>query len=66
MKKLLCKFANWILKRCLNQNMTFDENVYINGKTYKLVKATAEMSPHQYSIINFEVIDGYVDGNVGG
>jgi hypothetical protein len=38
--------------------MTFGENVYINGKTYKLAKATAEMSPHQYTIINFEVIDG--------
>ena len=62
MKKLLCKFANWILRKCLNQTMTFDENVYINGKPYNLVKATAEMSPHQYTIINFEVIDGYIGG----
>lgn len=60
MKKLLCKCANWVLRKCLNQTMTFDENVYINGKTYKLAKATAEMSPHNYTIINFEVIDGNI------
>ena len=58
MKKLLCRFANWILRKCLNQTMTFNENVYINGRTYKLAKATTEISPHQYTIINFEVIDG--------
>lgn len=60
MKKLLCKCVNWILRKCLNQTMTFDENVYINGKTYKLAKVTAEMSPHNYTIINFEVIDGNI------
>lgn len=58
MKKLLCKFANWILRKCLNQTMIFDENVYINGQTYKLAKATSEISPHQYTVINFEVIAG--------
>ena len=58
MKKLLCKFANWILRRCTSSVIAFNDKVYINGRTYELVKATTETSPYAYTIINFEVIDG--------
>lgn len=58
MKRLLCKFANWILRRCISPVIAFNDEVYINGKTYKLVKATAEISPYVHTVINFEVIDG--------
>ena len=58
MKKLLCRFANWILRRCTEPIIAFNDKVYINGKTYELVKATTEISPYAYTIINFEVIDG--------
>lgn len=58
MKKLLCKIANWILRKCTDPTIAFNEDVYINGKTYKLVKATTEMSPYSHAVINFEVISG--------
>lgn len=58
MKKLLCRFANWILRRCTEPIIVFNDKVYINGKTYELVKATTEISSYAYTIINFEVIDG--------
>lgn len=57
MKKLLCKFANWILRRCTSEVITFQDEIYINGRTYKLLKATTEISPHTYTVIHFEVID---------
>ena len=58
MKKLLCKFANWILRKSLNPITTFNNKIYINGREYTLSKATSEMSRHAYTIINLEVIDG--------
>ena len=58
MKKLLCKFANWILRQCVEPTIAFKEDLYINGKTYKLVQVTTEMSPYSHVVINFEVIDG--------
>ena len=58
MKKLLCKFANWILRKCTQPTIAFTDDVYINGRTYKLVKSNTEISPHFYTTINFEVIDG--------
>lgn len=58
MKKLLCRFANWILRRCTEHTIAFNNEVYINGKTYTLIKATTEISPYVHTVINFEVIDG--------
>lgn len=58
MKKLLCKFANWILRRCTGDVIAFEDELYINGATYRLVKATTEISPHAHTVIHFEVIDG--------
>ena len=58
MKKLLCKFANWILRNCVEATIAFKDDIYINGRTYKLVKSTTEISPHCYTVINFEVIQG--------
>jgi hypothetical protein len=58
MKKLLCKFANWILRKCLNPIISYNDKVYINGKEYTFSNATSEMSRHAYTIINLEVIDG--------
>jgi len=58
MKKLLCRFANWILRKCTGPLIAFNEDVYINGNTYKLVQVTTEMSPYSHVVINFEVIGG--------
>lgn len=58
MKRLLCKFANWILRKCTAPIIGFEEDLYINGKTYKLVQASTEVSPHSYVVIHFEVIGG--------
>ena len=58
MKRLLCRFANWILRQCVEPTIAFEEDLYINGKTYKLVQATTEMSPYSYVTIHFEVISG--------
>lgn len=58
MKKLLCRFANWILTRCTEPTIAFNDKIYINGKTYTLVQATTKTSPYAYTVINFEVIDG--------
>ena len=58
MKKLLCKFANWILRKCTKPTIAFEDDLYINGNTYKLIQVNTEMSPHSYTTIHFEVIDG--------
>jgi hypothetical protein len=58
MKKLLCKFANWILRKCTSPVIAFNEDLYINGRSYKLSKATTELSPYAHTVINFEVVDG--------
>ena len=58
MKKLLCRFANWILRKCTEPTIAFEEDVYVNGRTYRLIKATTEVSPYANVVINFEVIDG--------
>ena len=58
MKKLLCKFANWILRKCTESTIAFEKDVYINGRTYKLVQATTETSPYVHTTIHFEVISG--------
>ena len=57
-KKLFCKFANWILRKCVEPTTAFNNYVYINGRTYQLIKATTEISPYSYYTINFEVISG--------
>lgn len=54
MKRMICKFANWLLRRCTDPMIAFGGEVYINGKTYKLVKATHEVT-HYQSLITFEV-----------
>ena len=58
MKKLLCKFANWILRRCTNPIVGINDKVYVNGREYTFSKATTEISRHGYSLINIELIDG--------
>lgn len=58
MKKLLCRFANWILRMYTSPVIAFNDKVYINGKTYTLVKATTDISPYAHTVINFEVIAG--------
>lgn len=58
MKKLLCRFANWILRKCTEPTIAFEDDLYINGKIYKLVHVTTEMSPYSHATIHFEVIDG--------
>ena len=58
MKKLLCKFANWILRKCLNPVTKYEDKIYINGREYRLFQAYSEFSRHPYTVINFEVIDG--------
>lgn len=58
MKKLLCKFANWILRKCINPIVAVNNKVYINGVAYTFSKATTEISRHGYSIVNLEIIDG--------
>ena len=61
MKKLLCKFANWILRRCLNPTTPYGSDIYINGRAYMLRKVETEyISPRPYVVINFEVVDGNV------
>lgn len=56
MKEKLCKLANWILRKYTEPTIAFGKDVYINGRTYELVRATSEFSPYEYSIINFEVV----------
>ena len=58
MKKLLCKFANWILRKCVDTTLHYNSIIYINGRKYTLRKATTEFSCHPYTVITFEVIDG--------
>lgn len=56
MKKIICKFANWLLRRCTDPMIAFGGEVYINGRTYELVKATHEIGRYA-SIITFEVME---------
>ena len=59
MKNLLCKFANWILRRCLNPTTPYGSDIFINGKAYMLRKVETDyVSPHPYTVIKFEVVDG--------
>ena len=58
MKKLLCKFANWILRRCIHPIVSFNNTIYINGREYTLTHAEADMSPHAYTLIRLELIEG--------
>ena len=55
MKKVLCKIANWILRRCTNPEIAFGTDVYINGRTYKLIQATSDIYPYGNKNITFEV-----------
>ena len=59
MKRTICKFANWLLRRCTKPTIAFKDDVYINGRTYKFVKATAETYSYGSSIITFEVTEGF-------
>lgn len=58
MKQLLCKSANWILRKYTNPIIGFQEDLYINGRIYKLVRATTTASPYAQVITEFEVIGG--------
>lgn len=55
MKKILCKFANWILRKCTSPEIAFNTDVYINGRTYKLLQATTHIAPYGNRNITFEV-----------
>ena len=46
MKKILCKFANWILRKCTGPDIAFGKEIYINGRTYTLIQATREIKPY--------------------
>ena len=59
MKRKICKFANWLLRRCTKPTIAFNDEVYINGRTYKLEKATAETFKYGGNIITFEVTEGF-------
>lgn len=54
-KRLLCKFANWILRRYTRPEIAFNTDVYINGRTYKLIQATSNIYPYGNRNITFEV-----------
>ena len=57
MKKILCKFANWILRKCVKP-IALEKNLYINGRTYKLAQLTMEMSPYSpHTTIYLEIIE---------
>lgn len=56
MKALLCKFANWMLRKCTAPIIGFEEDLYINGKTYKLIEACTEVSPDSYVTVEFKII----------
>lgn len=58
MKELLCKFANWILRRCLDPMTPYGSDIFINGRAYLLRKTETEFSRHPYTVITFEVVDG--------
>ena len=58
MKKLLCKFANWILRKCTDSVVTVNNKVYVNGVEYTFSKMTSEISRHGYAIVNIELIQG--------
>lgn len=57
MKRIICKFANWLLRRCTDPMIAFGGEIYINGKTYKLVRATREITSYYLDTITFEVRD---------
>jgi hypothetical protein len=57
MKRIICKFANWLLRRCTDPMIAFGGEIYINGKTYKLVRATREITSYFLDTITFEVRD---------
>ena len=59
MKRMMCEFANWLLRKCTKPTIAFKDEVYINGRTYKFVKATAETFIYGNSIITFEVTEGF-------
>lgn len=64
MKRMICKFANWLLRRCTNPTIAFKDEVYINGRTYKFVKATHEIFPYGNGIITFEVTEDLSNGRI--
>lgn len=58
MKKFLCKFANSILRKYTNPILNFNEDIYINGQTFKFISATSEGYASERVRINFEVMQG--------
>ena len=58
MKKLLIKFANWILRKCIKSKIGFGDKVFVNGVEHTFSKVTTEISPQGYSIVNIELIEG--------
>lgn len=55
MKRLLCRFANWILRMYTRPEIAFNTDVYINGRKYKLIQATSNIYPYGNRNITFEV-----------
>lgn len=55
MKKILCRFANYILRKCTDPVVAFNSDLYINGRTYTLIQATTEFRPLIHTNITFEV-----------
>ena len=59
MKRIICKFANWLLRKCTKPTVAFKDEIYINGRTYKFVKADMEIFPYGNGVITFEVTEGF-------
>ena len=55
MKRIICKFANWLLRRCTDPMIAFGEEVYINGRSYELVQVTHKINTCCYTELTFEV-----------
>ena len=55
MKKLLCKFANWILRHTVDQVVPIDGEIYINGRTYHLTQVEFEPTCQPYTFVNIRL-----------
>lgn len=53
---VLCIFANWILRRCIKSEIPYSSDIYINGRTYYLIKSTTEFTTVGNAIINIEIV----------
>lgn len=55
MKRIICKFASWLLRKCTDTVIEFGDDIYINGDAYELVEAEHEMTAYEYDTIHFTV-----------